>query len=76
MRTKKEESEHGLLSRYHRLSTTRHRPILSPTALRPSLPPALDRICLRFLQPDPGERYARSTELADDLRGFGWGGPG
>lgn len=40
-----------------------------PTALRPSLPPALDRICLRSLSPVSGERYATAGELADELRG-------
>ena len=40
-----------------------------PTAIRPSLPTALDRICLRCLGREPEGRYATAAELADELRG-------
>ena len=40
-----------------------------PTVIRASLPPALDRICLRCLGREPEGRYARASELADELRG-------
>ena len=43
-------------------------PVPSPTAIRPSLPTALDRICLRCLGREPAGRYA-TAELADELRG-------
>jgi serine/threonine-protein kinase len=49
-------------------------PVPPPTAIRPSLPIALDRICLRCLGREPAGRYATAAELADELRGvFGSG---
>ena len=46
-----------------------------PTAIRPSLPIALDRICLRCLGREPAGRYATAAGLADELRGvYGSGG--
>jgi serine/threonine protein kinase len=45
-----------------------------PTTIRPSLPAALDRICLRCLVRDPEGRYATAAELVHELRGvFGPG---
>jgi serine/threonine-protein kinase len=44
-------------------------PVPPPTAIWPSLPTALDRICLRCLHREPEGRYATAAELADDLRG-------
>ena len=44
-------------------------PVPPPTAIRGLLPPALDRICLRCLSRESEERYARASELADELRG-------
>jgi serine/threonine-protein kinase len=44
-----------------------HVPVPPPTAIRPSLPPALDRICLRCLEPEPAGRYATAGDLADEL---------
>jgi serine/threonine-protein kinase len=44
-------------------------PVPPPTAIRPSLPAAVDRICLRCLSREPAGRYATATELADELRG-------
>lgn len=40
-----------------------------PTAIRPSLPIALDHICLRCLGREPEVRHATAAELADELRG-------
>jgi serine/threonine-protein kinase len=40
-----------------------------PTATRPSLPIAVDRICLRCLSYEPEDRYASAAELANELRG-------
>jgi eukaryotic-like serine/threonine-protein kinase len=40
-----------------------------PAAIRPSLPTAVDRICLRCLGRVPEGCYATAAELADDLRG-------
>ena len=38
-----------------------------PRRLRPEVSPALEDVCLHALRPQPGERYATATELADDL---------
>ncbi len=47
---------------------------LPPTRLRPDIPPALEAICLKCLEKDPGGRYATAADLATDLRGFLVGG--
>jgi len=39
-----------------------------PSALRPDLPPELDRILLRTLAKEPAERYRDARDLAADLR--------
>ncbi|HLK89068.1 MAG TPA: serine/threonine-protein kinase [Polyangia bacterium] len=41
--------------------------IPAPSALRPDVPPELDRIVLRALARDPAERYPSGQALADDL---------
>jgi hypothetical protein len=41
-----------------------------PRALDPTIPEALERICLRALAADPHERYAHGDDLADALDGF------
>ena len=46
-------------------------PVALPTAIRPELPAVLDRICLRCLDREPEGRYARASELADELRRVG-----
>ena len=43
-------------------------PVPSVTAVRPSLPAALDAICRKCLQPQAENRYAHACELANDLR--------
>ena len=45
----------------------------SPRSLReinPSVPPSLQRICLRCLEKHPSSRYSSAAELANDLRAF------
>jgi serine/threonine protein kinase len=41
----------------------------------PSVPPALQRICMRCLEKDPQRRYPSAGELATDLRAFLAGAP-
>jgi WD40 repeat protein/serine/threonine protein kinase len=48
---------------------------LSPARLRPKLPRDLEIICLKCLEKDPRKRYARASELAEDLRRFQSGEP-
>ncbi len=45
-------------------------PVLPPRRLKPGLPEALDRICLKALEKDPALRYASAQEFADDLRSW------
>jgi hypothetical protein len=39
-----------------------------PRELFPSVPPALEEVCLRCLRKAPSERYPTAAELAEDLR--------
>lgn len=43
---------------------------LPPQSLEPTVPEALDIICLQCLEKDPRRRYANALDLADDLRRF------
>ena len=36
-----------------------------PTRLQPDLPPALETVCLKCLEKEPGRRYARAGDLAE-----------
>ncbi len=38
-----------------------------PRKIAPDVPAALEAVCLRSLEPDPGRRYADAGALADDL---------
>jgi photosystem II stability/assembly factor-like uncharacterized protein len=41
-----------------------------PRRLQPGLPPILERICLRCLNKDPGQRYPSALALAEELKRF------
>ncbi len=47
----------------------------SVRSVNPNVPRALERICHKALEKDPGLRYATALELADDLRSFLAGEP-
>jgi serine/threonine protein kinase len=40
----------------------------APRALDPTLPPALEAVCLRCLEPDPAQRYPDASALGEALR--------
>jgi serine/threonine protein kinase len=43
---------------------------LPPTHLRSEIPSNLERVCLKCLAKNPGQRYSAAAELAEDLRRF------
>lgn len=45
-------------------------PAVSPREKNPNVAPALNSICLKALEKEPGNRYASATELADDLNRY------
>jgi serine/threonine-protein kinase len=47
----------------------------APSQLRSEVPRALDNICLRCMDKDPGKRYATAEALAEDLHRFLEGEP-
>jgi len=49
-------------------------PVL-PTFKNPSVPDALQRVCLMALEKAPGDRYPTASEMAEDLRRFVRGDP-
>jgi tRNA A-37 threonylcarbamoyl transferase component Bud32 len=48
---------------------------VSPRYLQPKTPRDLETICLKCLEKQPGRRYARADELADDLKRWTIGKP-
>jgi len=57
------------------LRVKRERRFPSPRSLEPEIPPDLETILLKCLQPNPADRYASTLELADELRRFQSGAP-
>jgi serine/threonine protein kinase len=52
-----------------------HAPLLPPTTLDPSLPPAIEAVTVRALAKDPDKRYQTARDLADDLERYLAGEP-
>jgi serine/threonine-protein kinase len=52
------------------LRVKRERGFPAPRALAPDLPPALEAILLKCLEPAPQNRYASAADLAEELRRF------
>jgi serine/threonine protein kinase len=52
------------------LERVRSQPPQPPSGLAAGVPRALEEICLRCLEKDPGRRYASAEFLAEALRGF------
>ncbi len=52
------------------MAQVRDRDAPSPRRYNPETPRALERICLRCLERDPGRRYGSAAALADDLRRY------
>jgi serine/threonine-protein kinase len=45
-------------------------PPAAPTAIRPDIPPELERIVLRLLSKSPADRFASAEELVQELRDY------
>jgi tRNA A-37 threonylcarbamoyl transferase component Bud32/mono/diheme cytochrome c family protein len=52
------------------MASARQGKITPPRQIRPDLPVAVERICLRALAPDPRQRYASAAAMAKDLRKY------
>jgi predicted Ser/Thr protein kinase len=57
------------------LNRVLHEEPTAPSRLRPGLPSTVDAVVARALAKDPGRRYARGSELADDLEAVAAGRP-
>ncbi len=49
------------------LARAKHRAFPAPSSRNPDVCPVLDRICMKLLAPDPGERYASAEEVEEEL---------
>ncbi len=58
----------SLVEALHRAAEDRRGARPHPGAIEPAVPPALDAIVARCLEPDPADRYQGAAELAADLR--------
>lgn len=52
------------------LEQVRTQPPVRPRQLHPSLPRALETVCIKCLEKEPGNRYPSAAALADDLQRF------
>ncbi len=53
-----------------RMTEDRRRGAPSARSINPAIPPSLDAILSKCLDPDPGRRHARAGDLAEDLQRF------
>ncbi len=58
----------SLVDALHRAADERGVAGPSPRSIEPEIPPALDAVVCRCLEPEPGDRYRSAGELAADLR--------
>ncbi len=58
----------SLVEALHRAAEDRRGARPHPAAIEPTVPPALDAVVARCLEPDPADRYQGAAELAADLR--------
>jgi tetratricopeptide (TPR) repeat protein len=49
------------------LKKVRNGDLVPPRAVNPLVPPALEAICLKAMQKEPGQRYQTASALADDV---------
>ncbi len=51
------------------------KPPVPPRRLNPALPPALEAICLKCLEKEPGRRYTDAQQVAEELKRYRGGQP-
>ncbi len=52
------------------LAQVQHADPVAPRQINPQVPADLETICLKCLRKEPGRRYARAADVADDLQRF------